>query len=295
MNSLANDIDGYLEHLLAERGLSRHSLEAYARDLQFLLRHTEKGLEPGLADFHNVFQAASDAGLSARSRARMLSAFRGFYKYRLREKSVTENPLELIDAPRLPRTIPRVLSEEDVEQLLQAPPDDTLLGVRDRAMLQTLYATGLRVSELINLEITGLRLDEGYLIAFGKRGKERPVPLGTEANDAVRTYLGATRDIILGRHSSPHVFVTERGKPMTRQGFWKLLKGHALRAGISTRFSPHTLRHSFATHLLAHGADLRSVQIMLGHVDLTTTQIYTHVTKERLRELYDRLHPRAFS
>ena len=290
---LIEQADQYLDHLRAERGLSVHTLDSYARDLQFFLKHVAPEREPSLDDLRKVIEAAVESGLSPASRARIVSTLRGFYKFRLREKWITENPVELLDSPRLARKVPRVLTEEEVDALLAAPDTGTILGARDFAMLQVLYATGLRVSELVHLELPNLRLDEGYLIVFGKRSKERPVPLGSKANQAVRDYLASARLLLLGDRQSSYVFVTRRGQPMTRQGFWKLLRNHALRAAISVSFSPHTLRHSFATHLLAHGADLRSVQLMLGHADLTTTQIYTHVARERLRHLYDTAHPRA--
>lgn len=291
---LREHVDLYLEHLRAERGLSSHSLEAYARDLEFLLQHLPAvEQEPELDTIRTVMERAGEAGLAPRSRARMISAMRGFFKFRLRENMTCNNPMELLRFPRLKRGLPKVLSESDVELLLAAPPAHTALGARDLAMLQVLYATGLRVSELISLEIGNLRLDEGYLIAFGKRSKERPVPLGKNANAAVREYMEGARQFLLGAQQSASLFVTARGGPMTRQRFWKLLKGYALQAGIRTPFSPHTLRHSFATHLLAHGADLRSVQLMLGHADLTTTQIYTHITRERLRLVHETYHPRA--
>lgn len=287
------DIDLYLDFLRAERGLSLHSLEAYARDLRFLLVRLPAGSTPTTEDVRKVLDGAVEAGLSPRSRVRMISAWRGFFRYRLREKAAAGNPMELIDLPKLKRGLPKVMSEDDVERLLSSPDVSKVQGVRDAAMLQLLYATGLRVSELVNLEAGQLRLDEGYLIAFGKRSKERPVPLGKVANQAVREYLGGARALLLGQRASRFLFVTSRGTAMTRQGFWKLLRGYALKAGIRGRFSPHTLRHSFATHLLGHGADLRSVQLMLGHADLTTTQIYTHVTRERLKQVYDQFHPRA--
>lgn len=291
---LREQVDLYLEHLRAERGLSAHSLEAYSRDLDFLLGHLPSlEQEPSLENMRAVIDQAGDAGLAPRSRARMISALRGFFKFRLRENLTLNNPMELLRFPLLKRGLPKVLSESEVERLLAAPSGDTALGVRDRAMLQVLYATGLRVSELINLELGNLRLDEGYLIAFGKRSKERPVPLGKTANAAVREYMEVRRQPLLGDHQSPYLFVTARGGPMTRQRFWKMLKGYALQGEIRTAFSPHTLRHSFATHLLAHGADLRSVQLMLGHADLTTTQIYTHITRERLRLVHETYHPRA--
>lgn len=290
--AFAADLDLYLDHLRAERGLSPHTLEGYARDLAFFAEIFGAG-EPDLAALREAVQRAAAAGLGARSRARMISALRGYYKFRLREGLVRDNPVELLELPKTPRGLPKTLSEAEVERLLAAPSLDEPRGRRDAAMLQVLYATGVRVSELVGLELANLRLDEGYLIVFGKRAKERPVPLGREANAALRGYIETDRPTLLGPRPSPYVFVTRRGGPMTRQAFWKLLRGYALKAAIATRFSPHTLRHSFATHLLSHGADLRSVQIMLGHADLTTTQIYTHVSRERLRRIHADYHPRA--
>lgn len=292
--AFAADIDLYLDHLRAERGLSAHTLEGYARDLR-TWAHTLPAGEPELDDLRRALGRAAESGLGARSRARMISALRGYYKFRVREGMVRENPVELLELPRLTRGLPKTLGEGEVERLLSAPNQAQALGLRDYAMFQVLYATGVRVSELVTLELVNLRLDEGYLVVFGKRGKERPVPLGREANAALRTYLENGRRSLLGERASPYVFVTKLGGPMTRQAFWKLLKRYALKAAIRTNFSPHTLRHSFATHLLAHGADLRSVQIMLGHADLTTTQIYTHVTRERLRQVHAEFHPRAKS
>jgi integrase/recombinase XerD len=292
MGNLDLDVDQYLDHLRAERGLSAHTLDGYARDLRFFAARAGAG-EPTAATVRAVLDTAADAGLGARSRARMLSALRGFFKFRIREGLATESPADLLASPKLPRTLPRTLSENEIDKLLAAPDRATPLGLRDAAMFQVLYATGMRVSELTGLEMGNLRLDEGYLVVFGKRSKERPIPIGKAANGAVRAYLAAARSLLLGEQASPHLFVTRQGGAMTRQGFWKLLKSYAVRAGIRTKFSPHTLRHSFATHLLAHGADLRSVQIMLGHADLTTTQIYTHVTRERLRQIHKEHHPRA--
>lgn len=286
------DIDLYLDHLRAERGLSAHTLEGYARDLRYWGAALPGG-EPALDDLRDALGKMSERGLGPRSRARMISALRGYYKFRVREGMLRENPVELLELPKLTRGLPKTLGEGEVERLLSAPVQDSARGQRDYAMLQVLYATGVRVSELVSLELVNLRLDEGYLVVFGKRAKERPVPLGREANAALRAYLEGGRRLLLGEHASPYVFVTKLGRPMTRQAFWKLLKGYALKAAIRTTFSPHTLRHSFATHLLAHGADLRSVQIMLGHADLTTTQIYTHVTRERLRQVHQEFHPRA--
>jgi integrase/recombinase XerD len=289
----AAHIDLYLDHLRAERGLSEHTLEAYARDLLFFGSRLPDGEELSLARARDILEQAAAVKLGPRSRARMISALRGFYRFRLREGLIGDNPVELLEAPRLPKALPKTLTEEQVERLLAAPDLSARLGLRDVAMLQVLYATGLRVSELVHLELANLRLDEGYLVVFGKRSKERPIPLGRVANSALRQYIAEERLLLLGERQSPYVFVTQRGGAMTRQGFWKLLKGYARKADINVEFSPHTLRHSFATHLLAHGADLRSVQIMLGHADLTTTQIYTHVSRERLRQLHAQFHPRA--
>ena len=292
MGDLSLDADQYLDHLRAERGMSAHTLDAYARDLRFFAARWG-AQEPTLDMLRDLFDEAAALGLGPRSRARMLSALRGFFKFRVREGLAKENPVDLLASPKLPRTLPRTLSEAEIERLLAAPDRATAQGLRDAAMLQVLYATGVRVSELVKLEAVNLRLDEGYLIVFGKRGKERPVPVGRAANEAVRAYLETARSALLGERTSPHLFVTRRGGAMTRQAFWKLLKIYARAAAVRTPFSPHTLRHSFATHLLAHGADLRSVQIMLGHADLTTTQIYTHVTRERLRQIHKLHHPRA--
>lgn len=292
MGDLNLDADQYLDHLRAERGMSAHTLDGYARDLRFFTARAGAG-EPTAETVRNVLAAAEEAGLGPRSRARLLSALRGFFKFRIREGLAKENPCDLLASPRLPRTLPKTLSEKEVDRLLAAPDLAAPQGLRDAAMLQIIYATGMRVSELTGLEMANLRLDEGYLIVFGKRAKERPIPVGKAANEAVRAYLQQARSLLLGEHASPHLFVTRRGKAMTRQAFWKLLKGYAAKAEVRTPFSPHTLRHSFATHLLARGADLRSVQIMLGHADLTTTQIYTHVTRERLRQIHKQHHPRA--
>ncbi len=291
---LTDEIDAYLEHLQLERGLSKLTLEAYRRDLGFLVESIDKGqTDLSSDDLRACVARAVEVGLAPRSRARLLSAVRGLCKFRVREGFSSVDPSEQVDRPKIAPKLPRYLSEAEVEKLLSAPDTGEPRGVRDLAMLHMLYATGLRVSELVNVEAVNLRLDDGYVIVFGKRGKERPVPLGREANAAIREYLSHARGILIGENHSPFAFVTRLGKPMTRQGFWKLLGQYARKADIRTPFSPHTLRHSFATHLLAHGADLRSVQLMLGHTDLSTTQIYTHVTRERLRQVHKEFHPRS--
>jgi len=287
----------WLEQLAVERGLSPRTVASYRCDLlrlgEWLVREGRADLTAAdaraLADH---LRALARAGIAPRSIARALSALRGYYGALVEEGERSDDPSEHLDAPRRWQRLPRVLDEEEVGRLLAAPDPATPAGVRDRAMLELLYATGLRVSELVGLRISQLRLEGGYLIAFGKGAKERIVPVGEAAETALRAYLGGTRPALArGRHDA--VFVNLRGSPMTRQGFWKLLRAYGRAAGIRRALSPHVLRHSFATHLLEHGADLRVVQTLLGHADISTTEIYTHVHRERLRGLYDRFHPRA--
>jgi integrase/recombinase XerD len=225
--------------------------------------------------------------------ARWLVAVRRFYAWLVAEGMVAENPTTHLESPRPWRSLPKVLASVEVEALLAAPDREKPLGARDSAMLEVLYATGMRVSELVGLRLRDLHLDAGYLRCIGKGSKERIIPLGAEARTALHRYLDGARDALLGATTSNGLFLNRRGGSLTRQGFWKILKGHGRKAGIRTPFSPHTLRHSFATHLLENGADLRSVQVMLGHSDISTTQIYTHVNRERLRRLYRDFHPRA--
>jgi integrase/recombinase XerD len=292
-------LDRYLESLGLERGLSRHTVAGYACDLGRL----ESDLRRARSDLLLATRAELGAhlrglrrqGLSPRSISRALSAFRGFYGYLLACGERAHDPTVDLEAPRLLRTLPSVLSCEQVNDLLAAPDVGEPLGLRDRSMLEMLYATGLRVSELVGLRISQLRLDAGFLIAFGKGSKERVVPVGERAEAWVRRYLAEVRGALVSRRGVPRhelVFVNARGRPLTRQGFWKILRTHGRTAGIAN-LSPHVLRHSFATHLLENGADLRSVQMMLGHADISTTQIYTHIHQQRLRAVYDRFHPRA--
>jgi integrase/recombinase XerD len=233
------------------------------------------------------------AGRSPRSVARWIVAIRSFFSYLAGQGRITVNPAGNVDSPRAWKKLPAVLTPEEVETLLTFPDRQTPLGMRDAAMLEVLYATGLRVSELIGLRFQDLHLDAGYIRCMGKGSKERIIPLGQEAAGALQHYLATGRPMLLGEAKSDVLFVKRKGGGMTRQGFWKLIKGYGLRSGIATKFSPHTLRHSFATHLLENGADLRSVQAMLGHSDISTTQIYTHINRERLKSLYDDFHPRA--
>jgi integrase/recombinase XerD len=291
-------LDGYLSHLRVEKGLAARSVEAYAGDLVrfavFLRRDLAKpvaGVDAG--DVAAWLVSLSKAGISARAQARKLSALRGFYKFLLAERVVTADPTALVSGPRMPRRLPHVLTFTEVEQLLTAPDATHPRGLRDRAMLQLLYASGLRVSELVGLALHDIDLDQGVVAAFGKGSKRRMVPFGEVAAEALRLYLHHARPAWAARSQSPHLFLTERGGPMTRQGFWKLLGRYARAAGVDRPISPHKLRHSFATHLLERGADLRAVQTMLGHADIATTQVYTHVTADHLKRVHARHHPRG--
>jgi integrase/recombinase XerD len=288
----------YLEALAVERGLAQNSVDAYRRDLERLaqaLSRPRLTVGPDLLTADAPTLAAHlrelrREGLSPRSISRALSAIRGFYEHLVETGERADNPAVNLLPPKLWRTLPKVLSEAEVEALLAAPDISTPLGLRDRAMLELLYATGLRVSELVGLTLSQLRLDMGFLVAFGKGSKERVVPVGEQAEAWIGRYLREVRPSLANRHET--VFVNHRGDPMSRVGFWKNLGAYGVKAGVR-EISPHVLRHSFATHLLNHGADLRSVQMMLGHADISTTQIYTHIHQERLKSLYDKFHPRS--
>jgi integrase/recombinase XerD len=286
----------YLESLAVERGLSRNTVDGYRNDLARLGEALARkgGLDLLTADAPTLSAHLRDLrrqGLSPRSIGRALSAIRGFYVHLVETGERADDPSVNLLPPKLFQHLPKVLSEPEVEALLAAPDVATPLGLRDRAMLELLYATGLRVSELVGLRLPQLRLDAGFLVAFGKGSKERVVPVGEQAELWVKRYLLDIRPgLAAGRHQA--VFVNFHGEPMTRMGFWKNLKAYGVKTGIRD-LSPHVLRHSFATHLLEHGADLRSVQTMLGHADISTTQIYTHIHQERIKTLYDRFHPRS--
>jgi len=286
----------FLAHLAVERNLSPRTIEAYHRDLsQFSAWLGSQDLQlDGVerATLRNYLGARRDKGLSPRSSARALSALRGFYRFLVQTEILSADPTMNLRSPSLWQTVPHSLSSDEIETLLAAPDTSTTLGLRDRAMLETLYSTGLRVSELVGLTLDRVRLDPGFVRVIGKGRKERLVPLGFSAISSIEDYLQHARSK-LNQRRLPQLFLNHRGGPLTRQGFWKILRGHAVRAGISSQTSPHIIRHSFATHLVENGADLRSVQMMLGHASLTTTEIYTHVARERMRRLYDEKHPRA--
>jgi len=298
MSAVAHpQIDRFIETQWLEKGLSRHTREAYRSDLELFngwLR--ERGLElPGVGRELILDHLAwrVDAGYKARSTARLLSALRGFFRYLLREGVVASDPTLQVDLPQLGRPLPKSLAEADVEALLAAPETTEPLGVRDRAMLEVLYACGLRVSELVGLRLEQVNLRQGVVRVLGKGSKERLVPLGEEAIHWLERHLFEARPLLLGGRPSDVLFPSQRGEQMTRQTFWYRIKHHAQVAGIGKSLSPHTLRHAFATHLLNHGADLRVLQMLLGHSDLSTTQIYTHIARARLQELHARHHPRG--
>lgn len=294
--STEDHVQDFLAHLAVERNLSPRTIDSYRRDLrQFSNWLDERGLELNEVErstLRNYLGARRDAGLSPRSAARALSALRSFFRFLVATEVQVNDPTANLRSPSLWKTVPRALTSDEIEVLLAAPDTATPLGLRDRAMIETLYATGLRVSELVGLTVDRVRLDPGYVRVVGKGRKERLVPLGDSAVMWIDDYGQRARPG-LDRERRPELFLNHRGGKLTRQGFWKILRGHALRADISSPISPHIVRHSFATHLVENGADLRSVQMMLGHASLTTTEIYTHVATQRLRRLYDEKHPRA--
>ena len=292
------DIDNFCDALWLEDGLAKATLASYRSDLGQLAGWLRQQSHEPLIDLRETTLTAFIAHLSrqtrASSQARYLSTLRRFYRWQLSRGRIVNDPTLRLANPTRPARLPKVMSEKQVDALLDAPDVDTPLGLRDRAMLETLYATGLRVSELVNLKIHEVSFNDYVLRALGKGSKERLVPLGEQAIDWLQRYLAEARPEILGGRQDDALFVTARGGPMTRQAFWQLIKRYALRAGIAPeKLSPHVLRHAFATHLLNHGADLRVVQLLLGHADISTTQIYTHVARERLKSLHAQHHPRG--
>lgn len=281
----------FLSYVRIEKGLSPNTLAAYRRDLELYSEHLGEMdlLDVRPSDVSAFMRFLYSKGLKPRSAARALAAVRGLHRFLLLEKAAAENPAATVDAPRAFVPLPHFLNLEEVEKLLQAPDAGSPVGLRDRAMIEVLYATGLRVSELVGMRVDGVNLEGGFVRCVGKGSKERIVPLGASARQAVSAYLKSGRPA----HVSDFLFLTGKGKPLTRIEFWRLLKDHAAAVGIVKKISPHMLRHSFATHLLERGADLRAVQMMLGHSNITTTQIYTHVIRERLKQVYKSCHPRA--
>ena len=291
------EVDAFINYLIVEKGLSRNTLDAYRADLDMFRSF--------LSDEKETIQSVSEeivsryvawlfnTGYSPRSIMRYCSSLRHFYRFLSEEGLIGENPTDVLESPRAFKLLPKYLTDDEVEALLTLPDIGTPFGLRDRAMLELLYATGLRVSELVNLKLNDLNFEECFLIAFGKGAKERLVPFTTAAKDWVERYRDQARPELESEKSGFHLFLNRLGGPLTRQGFWKNLKGYARQLGISDKLSPHTLRHTFATHLLEHGADLRAVQMMLGHSAISTTEIYTHISMERLKRVYFDFHPRA--
>ncbi len=292
-------IDAYLTHLDVERRLASNSVQSYARDLTLLARYAAgKGVDVAALprpDLEALVRSLMAEGRSPRSVARAVACIRGFYRFLVVDGRLQASPADDLRPPRAWKALPRYLSVDEVDRLMTQPDIATPRGLRDRALIELLYATGMRVSELVSLRTNDLRLDECYLTCTGKGDKERIVPIGDEAANWVRRYVRDARPALLGKRRSPRLFVNARGggPGLTRVGFWKILKGYARQAALKSDISPHMLRHSFATHLLERGADLRAIQMMLGHADLSTTQIYTHVLEQRMRSVYDAFHPRA--
>lgn len=291
-------LDLFLNYLLVEKGLSTNTLEAYSRDVG---RYLNFIIAKGYAELASVrqidvasfLQHLKERGIGPRSRARALSAVRMFHRFLMIEHYSEANPTSIIEAPKTLSKLPSTLTAKEVEKLLTAPGGEGAAEVRDRAMLELLYATGLRVSELVTLKVSDVNLNAGYLLTMGKGRKERLVPIGETARNALEEYMATARLTTDRSGGCEYLFLSRLGSEMTRQAFWNIIKKRSLEAGIAKNISPHTLRHSFATHLLENGADLRSVQIMLGHADLSTTQIYTHVSRERLKKLHAEFHPRG--
>ncbi|MFZ2039931.1 MAG: site-specific tyrosine recombinase XerD [Desulfobacterales bacterium] len=298
MTHLDELADRYITYLLVEKGLGRNTIESYSHDLACYFALLKKNALRNVTENDTVvilkhLIGLRNAGLAARSRARHLVTLRGFYKFLTREGILPNDPARLIDLPKTGLKLPNVFSVAEIGRLLTAPDPRPPRGLRDIAMLELLYAAGLRVSELIGVKLQEVNLEAGFVRVMGKGAKERIVPIGQHARQAIQAYLASGRPALLKSLISPYLFVARAGQPMTRQGFWKLLKRYGRMAGIIKEITPHSLRHSFASHLLEGGADLRAVQVMLGHVDISTTQIYTHVAKEHLQKIHETYHPRG--
>lgn len=291
-------IDEYINFMAVEKGASHHSIEAYSRDLNKYLSHLN---QCGIRSIDSVspehvlayLENLRNNGLSATSMNRNLAAVKSFYKYLLREQRAETNPVAGISLAKTWQKLPDTLTREEMNRLLDQPGSETVMAIRDKAMLELMYATGIRVSELTTLTINAMNWQVGYLNVFGKGGKERIVPVGKAAYGFLSKYMDNARPVLLGGKKSNVLFLNRRGKGLTRQGFWKIVRQYARQAGLKKAIHPHTFRHSFATHLLEGGADLRAVQVMLGHADIATTQIYTHITRERLKDIHKKYHPRG--
>jgi integrase/recombinase XerD len=290
-------IDQFIDHLWLEDGLSKNTLNSYRLDLNLFSQWLNKDSKKNILDVSQAdiqeYLAFKFPTSKSRSISRLLATLRRLFRYLLRENKITIDPTLEIQSPKIPKSLPKSLSEEDIESLLAAPNLEKPSGLRDKAMLELLYACGLRVSELVNILLTEISLTEGIVRVTGKGSKTRLVPMGEEAVDWIKKYINEGRKDILKQQSSKYLFVTLRGKAMTRQAFWYLIKRYSILAKINKPMSPHILRHAFATHLINHGADLRVVQVLLGHSDISTTQIYTHVARERLKNLHESHHPRG--
>jgi integrase/recombinase XerD len=288
-------VDQFLNHLKVERGLAENTIRAYSHDLSAFLEYLEqKNLSPSKVSQKHVMTYLDSLGgkLTKRSLARRLSSLKMFFRFLVAEGEIEQSPARLLSTPKMPKRLPSILNPQEVDRLLDQPDVSKPLGQRDKAMLELLYATGLRVSELVGLRVLDLNLEVGYVRMVGKGAKERMIPMGTKALTVLKTYLQEGRPSLLKKRHSHSLFLNIRGTAMSRQGFWKIIKTYGQKAGIKKRITPHRMRHSFASHLLEGGADLRSVQVMLGHADISSTQIYTHVTRERLKEVHKKYHPR---
>jgi len=297
---MTDALKDYLHFLQVERQLAKNTLTSYERDLKLYIHDLSKRQQlTSLNEVERIqilahLQILKTSGMSSRTMARHISSIRSFHQFLLRERISTTDPTVHLEMPQLEKTLPKILSIEEIEELLATPDTTKPQGLRDKAMLEVLYASGMRISECISLSLEDVHITMGFVRCFGKGGKERIIPLGRTAIAACDEYLREGRPkLIKANHRTDVIFINQRGKPLTRQGVWKLMKEHAAKATIKNEITPHTLRHSFATHLIENGADLRAVQEMLGHADISTTQIYTHVSKTRLKEVYKQFHPRA--
>jgi integrase/recombinase XerD len=298
MSSFDVLVDQYINYLIIEKGLSENTIESYSRDISRYVEYLkQKGVkqvaETDTPLILTYLISLRDGGLKARSTARHLVTLRGFYRYLVQEKIVKHDPARLVDLPKSGLKLPDVLSVSEIKLLISTPDTQTPLGLRNAAMIELLYAAGLRVSELVNLRLLDVNTEAGFVRVIGKGSKERIVPIGNYAKNMIGRFVESARPLLLKGGVSHYLFVARAGKPMTRQGFWKLLKQYALQAGIAKKITPHSFRHSFASHLLEGGADLRAVQVMLGHTDISTTQIYTHVAREHLKQMHEKYHPRG--